>query len=83
MWSSLPASDSRCYALPWCARVLQEKQRDGANWRVSRYKELFPDPQGRLAYNYQEGANARSGWNTLMSFDELTQMMTNSVVFAG
>jgi hypothetical protein len=61
----------------------QEKEKTGPAWRTARYKEFYPDQHGQLPIYIPEPPNARSGWNTLMSFDELTQMLTNSVVFTG
>ena len=62
---------------------LQEKERAGANWRVARYKEFFPDAHGHLPIYVPEPAHARNGWKTLLSFDELTQMLANNIVFSG
>jgi hypothetical protein len=65
---------------------IQEKEKAGPAWRSSRYQEFYPSAKTGEIPIYipeKEGANARSGWNTLMSFDELSQMLGNSVVFAG
>ena len=62
---------------------IQEREKLGANWRSVRYKELYPDPRRSDNKVAKDPANGKSGWTTLMNFDELTQMMTNSVVFTG
>lgn len=63
---------------------IQEKDKSGPNWRQARYQEQFyPDGKGELPIYIPEPATAKSGWNTLLSFDELSQMLANNVVFTG
>lgn len=63
---------------------IQEKDKAGPNWRAARYQEQFyPDGKGELPIYIPEPAAAKSGWNTLLSFDELSQMLANNVVFTG
>ncbi len=64
---------------------IQEKEKAGPTWRNARYQEFFPDAKGELPIYIpeKEGSTVKSGWNTLMSFDELSQMLGNSVVFTG
>lgn len=62
---------------------MQERDKASTNWRSLRYKEFYPNAQGEIPIYIPDPPQAKSGWNTLMSFDELNQMMSNSVVFSG
>ncbi len=54
------------------------------HWRTARYQEQFyPDAKGELPIYIPEPPTAKSGWTTLLSFDELSQMLVNNVVFTG
>jgi hypothetical protein len=63
---------------------IQERDKGGANWRTARYHEqLYPDSKGELPIYIPEPTGAKSAWSTLLSFDELSQMLATNVVFTG